>query len=256
MASGEAQPVPFHLRWLMPKLCGVTILPWACAAWASALALTVGVFFLARAHGLENPQAFLAAGLVLGMPAVRFMLVAPVLMDLHGTAFAVLAAVAAVNGELELAVAISVLGSCVSEKVSVFAALFALEPLLLAGALAPVIRFLTSEPGEVDPDEPNAETLMHPFKSALRAHYGRWREPDRMIFPWGVGLLALMNPTPQLLAVLAVAYAQLLIATDVVRLYQSASPIVCIIAASVVPVEWIPVALVAHWFNPWAWSAA
>jgi hypothetical protein len=57
-----------------------------------------------------------------------------------------------------------------------------------------------------------------------------------------------------MVAVLALAYAQLLIATDSVRLYQhAAGPVLAVAAAQVVPVAWLPLAVVVHvvwWQTP------
>jgi hypothetical protein len=72
-----------------------------------------------------------------------------------------------------------------------------------------------------------------------------------MILPWGACLIVLAEePSAWLLLALAVGYAQLLVATDTVRLYQQAAPVVCVTAALMIPSGWeIPLVL-AHWFNP------
>ena len=75
-----------------------------------------------------------------------------------------------------------------------------------------------------------------------------------MVAPWGVCLAGLVGSDWRLWLVLAVAYAQLLIATDSVRLYQhAAGPVLAVAAAQVVPVAWLPLAVVVHvvwWQTP------
>lgn len=78
-----------------------------------------------------------------------------------------------------------------------------------------------------------------------------------MLLPWGACLLAILNPSWQLLAVLAFGYAQLLVATDTVRLYQQAAPVVCIAAATALPISvgFAAVSVAAIW-NPWGGARA
>ena len=64
-------------------------------------------------------------------------------------------------------------------------------------------------------------------------------------------LIVVTDPTLWLGIALAVGYAQLMVATDTVRLYQQAAPVVCVIAALAIPIEWALPAVLAHWFNPW-----
>ncbi len=75
-----------------------------------------------------------------------------------------------------------------------------------------------------------------------------------MVAPWGVTLAALLDPTPALLVLLVLAYAQLLVATDSVRLYQSAAgPLMALGAVTVIPDRWLLIAVVVHvvwWRKP------
>ena len=70
-----------------------------------------------------------------------------------------------------------------------------------------------------------------------------------MIYPWGALLIALFYPSWQLIAVLIIAYSQLLVATDWARLYVWATPVMCV-QAGYVNTEWMIPLAVAHWFNP------
>ena len=82
----------------------------------------------------------------------------------------------------------------------------------------------------------------------------QWRDGWMMVAPWGVCLVALYDPAPELLVLLALAYAQLFIATDTVRLYQhAAGPLMAYTAASIIPTEWLLAAVAVHvvwWRRP------
>jgi hypothetical protein len=139
----------------------------------------------------------------------------------------------------------------VSEKVPVWAAVFSLQPLLLAGLIAPLARWLLTTAGQINHNDPLAWTLDQRI-AGLKAHMGRWRDPYLMLLPWGACLVvACAVPSLWLMLALAVGYAQLLVATDTVRLYQQAAPVVCVSAAFVIPETWAVPVLLAHWFNPW-----
>lgn len=70
-----------------------------------------------------------------------------------------------------------------------------------------------------------------------------------MVAPWGVCLVALARPTVPLIAVLIVAYAQLLVATDSVRLFQTAAgPPMALAAAALIPTPLLLPAVVVHTF--------
>jgi hypothetical protein len=42
--------------------------------------------------------------------------------------------------------------------------------------------------------------------------------------------------------------------TAILKDDQECAPVVCIVAAMLIPAEWLVPVLVAHWFNPWAGS--
>jgi len=101
-----------------------------------------------------------------------------------------------------------------------------------------------------------ASILAHPLRAGLAAHAGRWFDLRVMLTPWGVGLLGgLITPRstfPMLIITLMLAYGQLLVATDSVRLYQWAAPPLILATISVVPPEFAVVALLVHLLNPWS----
>jgi hypothetical protein len=81
-----------------------------------------------------------------------------------------------------------------------------------------------------------------------------------MLTPWGVSLIALFTIDHavliMLLTTLVLAYCQLLIATDSVRLYQWAAPPMILATMTVLTSPWAIVALALHLLNPWAGDGA
>lgn len=251
IAGGMRQPLPFHLRWLLPWLLGGRIWLWIAVSWGSLAASGALIAVVALQWGATEGEAVLASLLWLGLPSVRFQVEAPVLVDAAGMAL-VLASVALWPVSPWAAVGLAGLGGAVWEKAPVWAAVFAMEPMLLAGLLAPALRRLLVAPGAIEEKDPYRETLEHPLRTGLKAHAGQWRDPVRMALPWGVCLVVLAMPHPFWVAAVVLGYAQLVVATDTVRLYQQAAPVVAIAAASMLPIEWAVPLVLAHWLNPWA----
>ena len=252
MAHGHAEPVPFHLRWLLPKLCRENVSRWVASTVISTVAAVVLTGVLALQHGATLTQAAVAAALMAGLPSVRFAWFSPVLVDMPALALALGAAVLwPVSPPAALGVCL--LGGCVSEKVPALAAVFSFQPLLLVGLVAPLSRWLAVSAGEIDPRDSLSWTLAHPLQAGRKGHAGKWRDPLTMLLPWGACLVVVMAaPSLWLLAALVLAYSQLLVATDSVRLYQQAAPVVCVSAALMIPEVWAVPVVLAHWFNPLA----
>lgn len=248
MGSRRRVAMPFHLRWLVPFLCRDEPVRWIVSTVASTLLAAAGVFLLACQHGLTASQSAAAATLWAGLPSVRFAWRFPILVDMPTIATAVWAAVL-FDVHPAAGIAASVVAGAVNERGPLFAALFAWHPLLLAGFAAPSVRFLQAK-GEDPGDELNRWIVTHPVQSSRMFHANKWRDPKVMVLPWGGALAALAALDPQVVAALAVSYAQLVVATDTLRLYQQAAPIVCIAAMAVVPVWVLPALVVVTWFNP------
>lgn len=256
-AGGRGRvPRPFHLRWLLPRLCEQQPDRW-WAAWLAGWALAaVGMFSLAaQLHGWQVGVA--ATCLLLGLPGFLGPPVTmPIGVDIPATGLGLCAAALTVNpnpGWVFLAVVLSLAAGAAKETTPLFAALWAWHWLPLVGLVAPLVAHLAIRPGP-DPLGPKFQAIAdHPVRSALDAHKGRWRDAWLMVAPWGVCLAALVGADWRLVVVLAVAYAQLVVATDTVRLvHHAAGPAMALAAALVVPVEWLPLAVVAHvfwWFK-------
>ncbi len=77
-----------------------------------------------------------------------------------------------------------------------------------------------------------------------------------MVTPWGVCVAGLFagdaSILPMLVLTLVLAYGQLLVATDTVRLYQWGAPPLILGTVLVLPTWALGLALVPHLLNPWA----
>jgi hypothetical protein len=68
-----------------------------------------------------------------------------------------------------------------------------------------------------------------------------------MVAPWGVCLAGLVGAGLPVLVVVGVAYAQLLAATDTVRLvHHGAGPVLTASAAAVIPEQYLILAVIVH----------
>jgi hypothetical protein len=209
-----------------------------CIAWRIAagddLAVAVaGSALLLALPGILGPKAVIPVGV--DLPATALSLVGVWLIEL-GDPARIVAGVAVIG-----------FAAMVRETSPVWAALWAWSPWPLVALVPFVVRALIAKTGP-DPLGPRFEQIAaHPIKAALDAHRGRWRDAWLMVAPWGLCLAGLIGSDWRLWLVLAVAYAQLIVATDSVRLYQhAAGPVMAAAAASVIPSQWLVVAVVAH----------
>lgn len=240
-------PRPFHLRILIPWACGQSALRWYLATWLGALGLAVGTALLAPGwHGVA------AAILVLTLPSVRFALTHVVLVDMAALGLACMSAALAVNGYLIPALILALLAGAAKETAPLFAAVFAWNPLLLVGLIVPIIVALVRRSGQDILHEPEHEWILaHPIKASRKYHHRYLIDAmPVLVTPWGAAVLALGMPSVQLALALALGYGQLLVATDTVRLYQWAAPVVCLSATAAVDPRWWPVLIVVTLFNP------
>ena len=259
LGDGDPVPRPFHLRWLVPFVCRRVPARW--------FGVTVGAWMLATVCvGLLAPtwQTGVAAALLFcWLPGIRYGLRAPILVDLPALALALVAAVCVKHGEVEVAIVVAMLAGACKESAPVFAAAFAWNPWLLVGLVAPAIRAVWVKPcppaddplkrwQTATPMEEHEWILAHPWRAGWKHHQSKWLDGMWMIAPWGATVVAAAAMDWQLATVLALGYGQLLVASDTVRLYQWAAPVVCIAAVSVVPVAWLPVLVVATIWNPLA----
>jgi hypothetical protein len=258
LAMGGGRPValPFALRWLLPAVCGSSPIRWR---WCTAIHLMLlpPLVTVWLSGWVREPRLAAIGGiLVCGLPGIwRTHFRWPVLVDAAAMTWAIGSAVALQHNWYTFGVALALVAGCIKETGPIFAACYAWNPLALAGLVAPVIRRLTVKVG--DPfDELEAAILAHPLQAGLTYHSGRWLDPLVMAAPWGMCVLAIFTKErsiiPMVVTTVSVAYAQLLVATDSVRLYQWAAPPVILATMTVIPARWAIIALFMHLLNPWA----
>jgi len=257
MGGGRPGAMPFALRWLLPAVCGSSVARWRrCTAIHMVLMPVLVSIWLS--HWIQDALLLAVGGLlVCGLPGVwRIHLRWPVLVDVTAMTWAVGSAIALQHHYYVLGVALALVAGCIKESGPIFAACYAWHPLALVGLAAPALRRLVAPVGPDIFDEQEASILAHPLRAGLAAHAGRWFDLRVMLTPWGVGLLGgLITPRstfPMLIITLMLAYGQLLVATDSVRLYQWAAPPLILATISVVPPEFAVVALLVHLLNPWS----
>lgn len=251
LAQDQPVPRPFHLRWVLPFFCSTDPRKWWFVWFASWPIASAGMFAWRMVEGDGWQHAAAATAALLALPGILGpSVVKPVGVDLPATALSLVAAAMAATGQPHMILA-AVLLMCwvagIKETSPIFAALWARCPWLLLALIPVAVRALFTKPGPDPLGEQFQRIADHPFRTALEHRQGRWRDAWLMVAPWGIGVLALVDPSPQVLIVLAVAYAQLLIATDTVRLlHHAAGPVVCAAAVVHVPSEWLLLAVVVH----------
>lgn len=234
---------PFHLRWLLPALCGRDLTNWRNVTRGALLAVA-GLTAL-----YSGSPWMLAVGL---LPGLAFAWRRPVLVDPLGMALA-LGSALLLPVCWPAAVAVACLAGMVRETAPIWAAVYAFNPIPLLG-LVPVAARALMRQGDDVLDAENAWILAHPIKAAQKYHAGLWLDWRTMVAPWGGLLVALAGLDLRLGLALALGYAQLLVATDSVRLYQWAAPAMALAAVNVTPGWALPLVALAIVFNPWKGS--
>jgi hypothetical protein len=231
---------PFHLRWLQPFLCRQDERRWKALTWGSVAA--VGIL-----TAIYTNSPWMAC--VAFLPGVAFSVRHPVLVDAFGMALA-LGAALMLSVCWPIAIVLALLAGCTRETAPIWAAVYAWNPLLLVGLVPVGVRWLMrSGPDVLDPK--NAWILQHPIKASIEFHAGRWTDPLLMVLPWGGLLAGITAFTTQTLVAVGLGYSQLLVATDAVRLYQWAAPVLALAAVAAVPAWALPIVALTVIFNPW-----
>lgn len=255
LIAGAGEPVtrPFHLRWLLPALLGDSLRRWWIVWFGSWVVLAVATGFWAYGSGLTGWRLLAAIVFLVALPGILGPEVSiPVQVDLPATALTIAGVALIATGEttnIIIGVVILTIGAMIRETVPVVAALLAWNPIALVALLAPVVCQIVRTPAtRSGVDEWDAITA-HPIRAGIAYHAGRWRDARLMVLPWGVCIAGLYAPTPRIVVIVLVAYLQLLVATDTVRIVQHvAAPALSLAAAAIIPVEWLPLAIIAHTF--------
>ena len=238
-ASHQRVARPFHLRWLLPTVLGDNQRRWEYCTRLSVLA--IGVLC-----GLYTHSVWMAA--VCALPGITFNWRHPVLVDAPAMATALAAAVVFPHC-WPAAVALALLSGTIRETAPVWAAIYAWNPLLLVGLL-PVAARAVQRQGDDVLDSQNAWILAHPFKASQAFHLGQWSSWQIMVAPWATLVASVAGLTTQLIVALAAGYGQLLIATDSVRLYQWAAPVLALACVHMLPSWALPLVALSIIFNP------
>lgn len=241
---GAETPRPYYLR-LLPRL-----LPPSDSGLEWRLVCAVSLVLTSVAMSIYSGGSWVAVALLMALPGVS--LVAwrfPVLVDPPAYALALVSAALVVTGHPVIGALFALAAGATKESAPVFAALWAWSPWPLLGLLVPAVAYATVTPGKVP--EWAHEWLASPRAAARAAHSAHALDGRVMLAPWGACLAALTAPTLPIMAALGVAYAQLVTANDLVRLYQWAAPPVAVAAASVIPAEFALAVVGLHVFNPW-----
>jgi len=236
---------PFHLRWLLPLICGADLKRWRIVWLCSWPVLFAGSYFYATGNALSVIEGLAVAVAVVALPGVLGpQAVRPVGVDLPAMAVTAIAAALMEHGFTVAAVVVVCFAAMIKETSPVWCALWCWNPLLLVALVVPAVRAVTrkAELDEVTRQPHLRFVYDHPVRSALAAHSGAWRNARLWVEPWGGMLLAVGNLNVRLIVTLMVAHAQTLVATDTVRLVQTAAgPVVAVAAVQVLPLEWVAV---------------
>jgi hypothetical protein len=244
---------PFHRRPLIPLIAqGNTKVFHGITAASLILTGPLLAWYLVL-HGLSTTQALYGVLAYTSLWGVFGLLVlCPVLVDAPSTLLGLLGACWWLQtGDPWGLIFLGLLSGTVKEQGPIFMALYAWSPLPLIGLLFTAYADYKGAPMPEGQDHIFA--LHHPFAHAqcFRNLHGTFH--PNMVASWGLLLpLAMLHPTTILWVTLAVAYGQLMMASDLSRLYQQAFPVV-ILSAFQVPglVDYWPVILLGQLVSPW-----
>jgi hypothetical protein len=121
MAEGRGAPRPFCYRWLLPALCGASLVRWRVATVLGVLLTCIGIASLCGSWW----QALAGVIVFVALPMTEFNLRNPVLTDSLSIGLATVSAALFVNDLIVPAVLVACVAGMVKESAPVFAALFA-----------------------------------------------------------------------------------------------------------------------------------
>jgi hypothetical protein len=191
---------------------------------------------------LTDVQSVYAVALFASMSGVsrisgRF----PILVDAASLAVLFGVVVLMMNGRVWEAVALSFLAGMMNEKIGIFAALIAWNPIPLVSLFSTAILYALGKDVKT-----GIEWIDSPFKAASAAHKVRLFSYRYSLATWGVLPLCVGFMSMQTIATLFVAYAQLLRSQDYARLIMWAAPVVVLNFVQVCPVNLLAGAMMLH----------
>ena len=153
LVAAEGRPVafPFNLRWLLPRLCGTSLVRWWVVWGASWPLLAAGVAWWASGWGVSWQVAVAAAALVVSLPGVlQPPSVWPVGVDLPAMAVSAWSAACFVHGLPVAGLLLAVLAVAIKEQTPVWIAVWAWSWLPLVVLPLVGVAYLIRRP-QVDP---------------------------------------------------------------------------------------------------------
>lgn len=252
-ALGRRQkvPAPYSLRPMVPLLCGVSTWRWKLSTASAVTALGPLLYNYFRLSGLAPYGAVCAVSLCASLSTfVRVPALFPRLTDAPALCW-LLATIGALHGcpSSSLWVVYLILGTFCSEKVPIFVALMAGQPLALFALAISGVNYMVltdHKPTGVDwLDKPYYTTAK---QAAFVFSQGVGTVLKTYLQPLGALLLALPFLEPKGFAIIFVAYLPLVRSMDYGRLVHWAGPYMALVLVQSVPVYVMPLLLAAHYF--------
>jgi len=244
MSKGGMALNPFRLRWLIPKLIGDHERTWLIA-YPVALILTCPLMcWFAELNGING---LWAVAIWCALPLWDLLSKWAGVVDPFAWCFALGAASLSLAGYTVAALITAIVAGMVAPKAVIFSALWSRNPLILVGLIPVIIRELTAKRGE---PLVHADVINHPWIAAMKHNGPHLHDMKNLLFPWGACLVGFMTIPLFHAITITVAYSQMFRAIDVSRLYMWAAPVVIVATVANVPEAYMPVAVLATWFNP------
>ena len=240
---GEATPLPYALRYL-PRVVR-SLAGWRAMHAGSYLALIAATY--AAVHHVSAAHATPAALTLAALPSIRQSTTWPVLLDMpHWAAIATVVALAQVHPAIGFAVCLW--SMFITERTAIFAAVAAAPWLpweYIAAAVGLSVAWVVAfKYAGLYPKAQGVEWLDRPVHAAIAKHrksmmWSWW-------LPWGGAVVALPHLTPWALMMVALAYAQCIVAQDRARLYTTAAVPVMLSLTSIDPMALYVVAVITY----------
>lgn len=241
LGRGEAVPVPYCLRPVMPMICRDNMTAWEWTS-KSAFAMSGGaLFMLCEQYCLTLTESFAVCTAFMvtrgfGLYSSRL----PVLTDAHGMALALISAVLIMTGNTSAGLCIAFAGALVNEKVPIYAALYSWSLWPLVGLFVVVLTLLVIEQDENDQ---GIDWLDRPFETSMTYLKYKWASDQQwsyFIAPFGIGLLALFTKSWQVWACFIASLLPLVRSMDYARVTMWALPVLLIYTVAFTPSVLLP----------------
>ena len=244
---GESVPVPYSLRPLVPIVCGESWSAWYYVTYLHIGLLGGASYLLGISLGLNVTQAItVSACIAMSRSFVKMQAYFPALVDAHAHAWAMMIAVVALNGNIALSMVMAIVGALVSEKVPVFAAIYAWSWAPLIGLFATAVYFIMARH---DNSHQGVDYLDKPYETAIQAISERFTNGTWGVYffaPLGVAWLGILGNSTAAYVALVCAVLPVLRALDYSRLIAWALPLLLVDAVKLTPTPFLPMLPIIH----------